>query len=266
MYIERKDGGLFGFKSMPVLPDHVVKVDDATGDIRLLVNTEAEDSDGDVVHQGKTKHGAGWLLKRFNGAPVITWSHDIRIPNLSGPRTRAKVGNIAAAKVDATGTRGLFLDPLQFDEGDLFAMELDGKIRRDVLKESSVGFRVLVSEPRVVEGRKVGLDIYEQELIETAIVNRGANPETATVSKAALARYYNEVETAGDAEAKELVGELDNLKRLVNVLADELKLLGDRVADEQCAAETVRKQIEAERHEAAGEFLAALRRVGVARG
>jgi len=261
----KEHGGLIGIKSMEVDPTHVVKVDGDTGDIRLLVSTEAIDSDGDVVHQGKTKHGAGWVVKRFNGAPVITWSHDMRIPNLSGPRTKAKVGAIVGT--EATGRRGLHLDPLQFDEGDLFAMELDGKMRRDVLKESSVGFLIREYQPRVVEGKRVGMDIYEQELVETAIVNRGANPETATLAKSMLVRLGHTVEDAGDHEVKELTGELDNLKGLVSVLADELKRLGDKVdADAESEAEKLLGAKVTERNEAAKELLGALRRVGVAQG
>ena len=262
MIIEEKGGTLLVTKELA----EGFKVDSATGDIILLISTEIPDGDGDVVHQRRSKHGAGWLLKRFNGAPVISWQHNLQIPNLSGPRTRAKQGK------HATKGQALFLDPLQFDEGDVFAMELDGKYRREVLKESSVGFRIHQYQPRIIEGKRVGMDIYEQELIETAAVNRGANPETETMAKALLMRAGGSVETAGDAEAKEILEILDALRGDVTVLANELKSLGDKVDGEESDAVKLlglderTKLVNGTRAQAAKDLLAALKRVGTAHG
>lgn len=265
MYIEQKDGTLLGMKTMP----DAVKID-GDGDIKLLVSTEAVDSDGDVVHQRRSKYGEGWKLDRFNRAPVVTWQHDLRVPNLSGPRTKAKVSKLGDEGARGTGLWGLFLNPLQFDEGDVFAMELDGKYRREVLKESSVGFMVLDWQPRVVDGKREGMDIYTSELVEVATANRGANPETATLAKNLTARFALFHEDEGSSMVKDMAEELDNLRQLVTVFGNELKALGDKVDgrvetfDEVEAAKAIEEHARQQEQAAAEELLAVLKSRGIA--
>lgn len=268
-YIQREDGGLYCAKSgaADLLP---LKSDGDAGDpatpLVLLVSTEAVDSDGDVVHQRPNKNGPGWDLKRFNGAPVISWQHDLRMPNLSGPRTRGKVDK------HPTKGQGLFLNPLQFDEGDPFALLLEGKLRRDVIKESSVGFRILNRDPRKVEGQTVGYDIWGAELFEVAIANRGANPETEVMAKHLLTRadVVPEVEAAGAAAVEELKAELGHLLDEVRLLSGVLKVLGDRVDGQESAeilrADEQRAKNKAAIQSAASELLLALKANGTAYG
>ncbi len=220
-YIDLECGGLLCTKTNPC---EMTKAADGTNDIILLVSTQAVDTDGDIVYQGRTKNGAGWVLDKFNKAPVITWQHDLWVPNLSGPRTRAKV-----MKTENKG-RGLHLNPLVFDDGDELAMTLEGKIRRGVLTESSVGFKALKRDRRQnEEGQAVGLNIYESELIETAIVNRGANPETEVLAKRLLGKapIARQVEAGGSAEIEELKEEIEHLAAVVKMLGNEMKAISD---------------------------------------
>jgi len=260
-YIDLEDGGIICTKTDSC---NVVKADGST-DISLLVSTQIQDSDGDVVHQRKNKNGAGWDLERFNKGPVITWSHDLWTPNMSGPKTRGKV-----KKTENKGP-GLHLDPLQFDEGDTFAMGLDGKFRRGVPLESSVGFRALKRDRRKnEEGMTTGFDIWESQLIEVAIVNRGANPETETLAKRLLTRaeVAKDLETGGSAEIEEFKEEIEHLARMVKDLGDELKLLGDRTENHEHERQMVKEAKATQENlvkAAAEEILAALTAGGIAR-
>ena len=257
--IETEDGGMICTKDSFA---EVIKTE-GESNIVLLVSTEAVDSDGDIVRQRKSKRGLGWILDRFNKAPVITWQHDIWVPNLSGAKTKAKV-----QKHPEKGF-GLHLNPLTFDDGDPFAMVLDGKIRREVIKESSVGFKIIDREPiKNEEGRVTGLDIGTSELIEVAIANRGANPETEVMAKQMLTRpgIANQVEGGDSIEVLELKEEIQELAEKLDLLANTLKTLGD----EQQAEEFLRKK-ETQRarqdeiRSAAAELLKSLHRVGTAK-
>jgi hypothetical protein len=134
-----------------------------------IVSTEAVDSYGDIIHQGPTDKGRGWMLDRFNKSPRTYWMHDPTIPNLVTSESRAWLD-----------TAGLMFSPA-FDMPDTFAAELDRKYRANVLSEWSVGFRAVVRDPR---GEGVfGEHFWEQTLMEVSAVNRGANPDTDTIAK-----------------------------------------------------------------------------------
>lgn len=265
-YIEGKAGSVYCAKSAVAELIKSVTGEDEAGPLVLLVSTEAVDSDGDVIHQRPNKNGPGWVVTRFNGAPVISWQHDLRIPNLSGPETQAKV------RKHATKGQGLHLDPLTFDVGDPFALSIEGKLRRDVIKESSVGFKVLNRGPRKVDGQTVGFDIWGAELFEVAIANRGANPETEVLAKhlLALPAVARDVEDAGNPEALELRAEIEHLAQEVVLLTRSLKVLSDRVdGEDEARALAVREKRDkntAAVNAAASELLKVLRAEGTAHG
>jgi len=262
-YIDTLDGGMFCNKED--LCEVVTKGEGDSGAIVLLVSTEAVDSDGDIVHQGKTKHGAGWVLDRYNKAPAITWQHDMMIPNLSGPKTRAKVQR------HETKGRGLHLNPLQFDSGDEFATFIEGKIRRDSIKESSVGFKILAREARKGDsGERVGLDIYEQELVEVAIANRGANPETEVLAKRFLSnpRVLKEVEDGGSPEIVEMKEYIEELARKVESLETTISRFSDvhdEEAQETLLAKENKAKLKTEEEDTLESMLAALTGQGISR-
>ena len=257
MKIDTKDGNIFCMKT------DLVDVAKSDGPISMLVSTEAQDSDGDIIVQRKSKNGLGWVLDRFNKAPVVTWSHDIWTPNLSGPKTKAKV------KRHPEKGFGLHLDPLTFDDGDPLAVTIEGKIRRDVLKESSVGFKIIDREPiRDEDGRHLGLKIFTSELIEVAIVNRGANPETETLAKRMLSKaaVSGDLETAGIAEIAELKEEIEYLSQQIELLSGVVKTLGTMGKEEEMMK--VKEEARDRQNEvttAAGELLKSLRSAGIAR-
>ena len=258
MIIETKGEDLFGVKS--VMLEKVEPGEDSPNDIIMLVSTQAPDSDGDIVFQRKTKEGDGWKLDHFNGAPVITWQHSMWDMNISGVRTHAKVMK------HATKGWGLHLVPLTFDQEDEGAVVLESKVRRDIIKEASVGFQVKQWQPRIVDGRRVGMNIYESYLIETAIANRGANFETEVVSKNMMLRAGGNLQTGGNKTAIEAVEEMEHLKEQVALLLKEVNALGDRFDkqenEETEKVQTVLKETEAQKRVMAGEVLALLKGVG----
>lgn len=266
-YIEQEDGGMLCVKS-DTSERMTTKADgDGKTPIVLLISTEAIDSDGDIIHQRRSKKGSGWVLKRFNGGPVVTWQHNMWEPNLSGKDTKAKVGN------HPRKGPSLFLNPLMFDDGDPFAMSLDGKIRRDVIKESSVSFKTIEKEARRTdEGRTIGWDIYGAELYEVAIANRGANPETEVLAKRMMARpdLAGTVEGSGSAEIEELKAEIENLHDEIKKLSDSLCQLGDRVGVADQAKILATEERVAVRkvalHIAASQILGSLQKAGTAHG
>ena len=209
--IELKDGELLAIKDLELVTE--TKADDE-GNIVAIVSTETEDSDMAIIRQRRNKKGAGWILDHFNKGPVLTWMHDMFRPNIGAPGTKAKL-----AKDEKLGSV-LTLNPAKFDQGDEVAVGIEGKLRRGVLNEWSVGFRGRVWERREADenGRQRGYEFFEQKLAETAVVNRGANYDTSTAIKSLLAYEGGDVEDGGSAEIMELRSEVEFLnERLVTL-------------------------------------------------
>jgi len=225
--IEMIDNEVFVMKT---LEPTEIKMD-GEGRIVAIVSTEAEDGEGDIVRQRKNKKGAGWLLDHYNKNPVITWQHDMWIPSLSGPETRAKVAK------HATLGQVLTLDPMTFDKADPFAEFIGGKVERKVVKEFSVGFRGKVVERRAApEGQYNGREFFEQALVEVAVANRGMNPETEAEVKAAMsgimARHPEialKSEGGDDNEIQELKDELADAITMINDMGKAMALMNDNL-------------------------------------
>lgn len=130
------------------------------------VSTQDVDHAGDVIIQGQSDKGRGWLLEDFNRKGRIYWMHDPFRPSL--------------AKASATVDGGRLLLSVKFDMGDEFAAMLDHKYRSGVLDEWSVGFRPV----KYAENEHGGYTFFEQHLDEVSAVNQGMNPNTRTISKA----------------------------------------------------------------------------------
>jgi hypothetical protein len=148
----------------------VGKMVDAEPGKPLVAVVSTEDADGvnDIIVQGKSDKGRGWLLDDFNERGRIYWMHDPFRPNLAKAR----------AWVDGPQ---LMLS-VQFDLADPFAAELDRKYRDGFLDEWSVGFRP-TSNDAYESNEKGGFTFYEQILDEVSAVNQGMNPNTRTVGK-----------------------------------------------------------------------------------
>jgi phage head maturation protease/uncharacterized coiled-coil protein SlyX len=210
------DGGVVGCKSAAAM------VQESEGTIVAMVSTPSVDSYGDVIVQGKNEKGAGWVLDRFNGAPVMLWSHNMYGMNISAPNTRAQV-----LPHEQHG-EALYLDPVMFDPGDEFAMEIEGKIRRGVIVENSVGFTSSKHEYiRDDNDRITGIKFYEQELLELSWANRGANPDTTTLFRSMLlmngdlaAKVSTEDNHAAEVEKAEMMDALDQVLDRVRELEE----------------------------------------------
>jgi len=164
MRIKLKDGSYEGFK---VYSAEVAKAEPGKP-IIAVVSDESVDADGDIIRQGPTEHGRGWLLDGFNKRPRGFWQHDRGGLNLFAPGTRASVKD------------NVLLLKAEFDLDDPDAARIDGKYRRGVLTEWSVGFKGITMEPNE-DG--MGLEFFEQELREVSPVNFGSNRNTETLAK-----------------------------------------------------------------------------------
>jgi len=174
--VELKDGTALVVKPR-VAVEITTREDDNGPQIIALVSTPSVDSYGDIIRQGPNENGKGWLLDRFNKAPVMLWGHDISLPSIGGGK--AYVGPHAVHK------EGLYLEPA-FDMPDPMAATVAGKVERGVVTETSVGFVSRVDGKREDAGPFGGYEFYEQELLEISWVNRGANPDTAVMFKSMI--------------------------------------------------------------------------------
>lgn len=198
------------------------KENDGTGNILALVSTDSIDSDNDIIHQGRTDKGNGWNLDRFNKHPVMLWSHDPYRPSLGG-------GKAFVGKSDLGS--GLHLVP-SFDSGDDFAMMIEGKVRRKVIQETSVGFT-----SRNFTRRKdsdgdgwPGFDYWDSELQEVSWVNRGAQPDVDLAVKGMIMRnpaLLKQIEDFDDRFLAMVKGEL--IDRF-NELTSRIKTLEDYIS------------------------------------
>jgi hypothetical protein len=258
-YTELENGDLLVIKAVGNLPDP--ETDGST--ITAVVSTENVDGDGDIIRQGKNKKGAGWVLDHFNKIPLLLWQHDRMTPNLSGPNTAAKV-----TKWPDLG-KVLLLDPVEFDDGDMFAEHIKGKVERKVIRESSVGFRGLVSEViRGSEHQYLGREFFEQKLIEVSFANRGSNLDTDTAMKSLLGRSTHALEAQGGADAAiaELKEELGDTNQQLADALSAIKLLGDSITSCDARIDVVSKvsNQSARRVELIKELHGALKQVGSA--
>jgi len=198
------------------------KTNDETGNLLVLASTDSVDSDRDVIHQGETEKGKGWNLERFNKHPVMLWSHDPFIPSLGGGK--AWVGESELGK-------GLHFVP-KFDSGDDFAMQIEGKVRRLVIQETSVGFtsdNYTRREDKEETGWP-GYDFWDTELHEISWVNRGANPDVDLAVKGMVMRnpaLLKQIEDFDDRFLSMVKGEL--IDRF-NELASRIKTIEDYLA------------------------------------
>jgi hypothetical protein len=157
----------------------------------------------------------------------------------------------------------MVLDPFAFDMGDEFAVGIAGKYERRVLTETSVGFIGRIWDKRMDGDRMTGREYFEQELLEVACVNRGANQETTTaLVKSMLQRdgMAQKVEGGGDNEVADLKDELLAVQDEVRLLANEIKRMGDALA-----AKAAVDEVKERREQLAGQLLKRLREEGLAR-
>ena len=180
-----------------------VKESEDTGNIIALVSTSAVDSDRDIIHQGENKNGKGWNFDRFNKHPVMLWAHNGFLPSIGGGKVW--VGD------SELGT-GLHFNPA-FDSGDDFAMQIEGKVRRGVIKETSVGFTSDNFDRRKTEDNDpwTGYDFWDSELQEISWVNRGANPDVESAVKSMIMAnpdLLKQIEDFDDRFLKMVKGEL----------------------------------------------------------
>jgi len=219
--IELEDGGCLVQKAASAT------VQESEGTIVAMVSTPSVDSYGDVIVQGKNENGAGWVLDRFNGAPVMLWSHNMFQPNLAAPGTTAKV-----LPHEQFG-EALYLDPVLFDPGDEFAVELEGKIRRGVIVENSVGFVSRKHEYiRDENDRITGLRFFEQELLELSWANRGANPDTTTMFRSMISNYPDIAKQVSSADNQRAAEEKAELLDAIRQVTDRVRTLEQLVTDQ----------------------------------
>lgn len=260
--LERKDlvplddGTVVGHKALELA---TTKIDGETGEPFAVLSTATVDSYGDIIEQGKNEKGAGWDLVRFNRAPVLLWVHNIWGMNLSAPGTRAVVAKGITVADGSTVKEALVLDRIRFDMEDELAAQVDGKIRRGIIKENSVGFVARISEMIRDEesDRPIGVHFFEQELMEDSFVNRGANPDTTVLVKSMLGCHPElaaKADTRDNAAAELARAELDDTMRGFRGRFKTIEEALSRLSNDQSAFADLleaRKEVEQERLQAA---------------
>lgn len=229
--IPLKGGASLVVKSL----DIQIKEDD-TGNILVLASTASVDSDKDIIHQGKTEKGEGWNLDRFNKHPVMLWSHNPYVPSLG-------TGKAFVGKSDLGN--GLHFAPV-FDTDDEFARQIEGKVRRGVIKETSVGFTSPNYSRREKDpsGDQVGYDFWDSELQEISWVNRGANPDVESAVKGMIMANPDLLKQIEDFDDRFLGMVKDELMDRFNELQSRIKTLEDFiVAGKSDAMDSVVKDL-----------------------
>lgn len=210
--------------------------EDKSGQIVAMISSDAVDSDGDIIHQGKNEGGSGWLLDRFNKHPVMLWMHD---------HMRPSMGKAAAYLGEYDGGQALFATAT-FDQEDPFAKQIESKIRRGVLSETSVGFMASKWEPIDSKEPFGGYNLFENELIEYSWVNRGANPDVESFIKSACVScpdLSKQIKTFGNVELIEMKTEFDarlkeieaHLKTILEGMEGQVSLAAGHVSEDKKA-------------------------------
>jgi len=200
------------------------------GQITAIISTSSVDSDGDIIQQGKSNNGAGWILDRFNKHPLMLWMHDHYRPSMGK----------AEAYLGETESGIALFARANFDQEDEFARQIESKIRRGVISETSVGFVASKFAPIDSDNGFTGYNFHEQELIEFSWVNRGANPDTESFIKSACLDcpdLGNLIEVHEDQELKEMRKEF--IARIAAV-EEKLKTVLDDMQGQVINAETHR--------------------------
>jgi HK97 family phage prohead protease len=133
--------------------------------LAFRLSDETPDRHGDVIR------AAGWRLDSFRANSICLFQHDARFP----------IGVWKDVHVSWKELRGrLELAP---KEASPRIAELHSLIGAGVLRATSVGFRAISSRPRTVDGKTVGIEFLEQELLECSICSLGSNPSALAIAK-----------------------------------------------------------------------------------
>jgi len=129
--------------------------------LRFVASTEDEDRDGDIIRAD------GWDVGNFLKNPVQLWAHNMRVDHPPiGKTVKLEVGN------------GRLINEVDFFmAGDFELARLALKAHLAGVGAESVGFRpVKATERRDGQGRLMGFEFQEQELLEISSVPVPSNP------------------------------------------------------------------------------------------
>ncbi len=140
----------------------VRKVDEEKRSFEIVISSEAEDRDGDVITL------KGWILKNFRKNPVVQWAHNHHMPAI-------------ARSIKITSEDNFLVGEPQFPTEGVhpFADMIFNLFREKILNASSVGFMPKEFEPLDPEDNSFFAPIrfLKQELLEFSLVNVPSNPE-----------------------------------------------------------------------------------------
>jgi HK97 family phage prohead protease len=154
------------------------QLDDTGGesDLTLLISTDAQDDEGDIVEQE-------WEIP--SQVPVLFAHKNTKLP--VGHVTSLETMSIAelppaVRRELSDGARRATVADVDFDDGDEFAQSILRKYRRGDIEDSSVGFDPIEFEE--LEGDEGRFRFLRSELKELSVVAIGANSDTTVLSKA----------------------------------------------------------------------------------
>jgi HK97 family phage prohead protease len=123
-----------------------------------------------VKRDGLDLRASGWKTDNYQRSPVVLWCHDHKLP---------PIGTAAAA----VGRDGLRM-PVTFDQEDPFAVQVESKVRRNIIRACSVGWDFVDADGQTLDLRGMTVDDLRDrawyDLTELSIVPVGADPDALT--------------------------------------------------------------------------------------
>jgi HK97 family phage prohead protease len=136
--------------------------------IDFIISTDAIDRMGDTISVD------GWQLADYRKNPVVLWAHDSSMPPIAkASNVRVEDGKLKARAEFVTREMSLFGD-------QIYQM-----IKGGFLSAVSVGFDPMKWVWSEEDGRTMGIDFTQQELLEFSVVPIPANPEALIEARSA---------------------------------------------------------------------------------
>lgn len=135
------------------------------GSLSYVLSDATVDRYGDVIEQD------GWRLDEFKRNPIALFNHNVNAPIGKWRNIRVEGGQLVGELEPAERGTSQRID------------EILSLIDQDILRATSVGFRVIESEPLDPKQPMRGSRFKEQELLETSIVSVPANPAAVQIAR-----------------------------------------------------------------------------------
>jgi hypothetical protein len=123
-----------------------------------------------VKRDGLDLRASGWKTDRFRMNPAVLWCHDHKLPPIGNATTEILTNRLRM--------------PVTFDQEDPFAVTIESKVRRGVIRGCSVGWDWVDEDGQPLHERRLTVDYLRDnafyDLTELSIVPVGSDPDALT--------------------------------------------------------------------------------------